>query len=263
MGFEEIEKKEEKENKKVAGVSTAIIVAALIALMFFIFFGGGMEGEDAFDGGGGVAVSFGQPDAGGPSSEASAPQSKNASPQETVDDPILSQDDDNAPTVKQQDKPKTQPTVPQRKADSDLSDILGDLANRKKTQGTGFGSQSGNQGDPNGADGANGTGGSGGGDGGGDGSGSGKGTGVSYSLGNRKMTVAPPSTSDYTSNGTVTLKIWVNKEGKVTDVRIDRPSSNDIGLQSLAKDLAYKTRFDASFTAATEQVGKLTIRFKL
>lgn len=255
-----LEQKEDKENKTIAGISTAVILSLLFILLMFLVFGGATL-EDELDGGGGVAVSLGEPDAGGPSVEASAPQSKQTKTvQEQVDDPVISQDDDNAPVVKKTTTKKKKEE--EKKVDDDLSDILGGLSSRKKTQGTGDGSKSGNEGRKDGTEGGNGDGGDGTG-GSGDGTGDGKGSGVSYNLGGRKMTQAPPQSNDFYTNGKVTVKITVDRTGKVVAASIGRPSSNDVRLQNLAKQLAYKTRFQANPLAPAEQFGTMTITFKL
>ncbi len=253
------EKQDEKENKTIAGISTAVILILLFVLMLFLVFGATTVDDD-LEGGGGVAVSLGEPDAGGPSTEASAPQSKKTqSVQEQVDDPVLSQDDDDAPTVKTTQKTPTK--KPEKKVDSDLSDILGGLKDRKKTQGTGDGSQTGNQGQKNGSESGNGDGRKGTG-GKGTGTSDGVGTGFSSNLAGRRVVQAPPKSSDFYTNGTVTIKITVNSSGKVINAQIDRPSSNDPKLQSLAKQLAYQAKYDAKF-GAPDQVGKVTFTFSL
>lgn len=251
--------KEEKENKTIAGISTAVILSLLFILLLFLAFGSTSIAEE-LEGGGGVAVSLGEPDAGGPSTESSAPQTKKTTSQAQADDPLLSQDNDDAPVVKKTTTKKTEEK--KQKVDDDLSDILGDLSKRKKTQGSGSGTKTGNEGEKNGKDDGNGNGGKGtGGDG--NGTSTGKGSGVSYSLGGRKMTQAPPSSNDFYTSGKVTVKITVNRSGKVVSASIGRPSSNDVQLQRLAKQLAFKTKFQANLTAPAEQFGTITINFKL
>ena len=260
MTITEIDKKEEKENKTIAGISTVVILSLLFVLMLFWMFGSNTPIEEDFEGGGGVAVSMGEPDAGGPSSEASAAQTKSTKTQEQVDDPIISQDDDNAPVIKKTDKKKKDET-PKERVDSDLSDILGDL-DKRKTSGKGDGSKTGNQGEKDGSDDGNGNGGKG--DGGsGNGTAKGVGNGISdYSLGNRSVTTYPREATFY-ANGTVKVKIWVNKSGKVLRTTIARGSSNNANLQRIARDLALATKFEASFTSDNEQSGYITFTFKL
>jgi len=254
------EKQDEKENKTIAGISTGVILSLLFVLMLFLVFGSASDLEDELESGGGVAVSLGEPDAGGPSAEASAPQTKkNTSAQEQVNDPVLSQDDDEAPTVKQSKKKPTK--TPEKKVDSDLSDILGGLKGRKKTDGTGEGKIPGNNGRKDGKEGGKG-------DGQGEGdNGPGKykgpaGISTGGALKGRRISQSPPKSNDFYTNGKVTLKVTVNSSGKVTNVAISRPSSNDPKLQQLAKDLAYKTKFEAKFGAAA-QVGTMTFTFEL
>lgn len=255
------ERKEEKENKTIAGISTAVIMSLLLVLLMLIVFGS-PEMEEELDGGGGVAVSLGEPDAGGPSEQASAPQAKQTQPAEAVEDPLLSQDDADAPVVKKTTEPQ-KPKEKKPKVDDALSDILGGLSDRKKTQGTGTGNTPGNQGEKNGADDGNGDGGNGTG-GSGDGTGAGKGSGATdYDLGGRKMTQSPPSSNDFYTSGRVTVKIVVDRTGKVTSASIGRPSSNDVRLQNLAKKLAFKTKFQANLAAPSQQYGTITFSFKL
>lgn len=251
MRSKEKEKKEERENKTIAGISTAVIMSLLFLLMLFLVFGS-TPIEDDLDGGG-VAVSLGEPDAGGPSEEASAPQQKKATAQEQVDDPVLSQDDDNAPVVKKTNKPKPK-TESKPKVDSDLSNILNGLG-KNKTKGKGKGKKTGNEGEKDGSDG----------DGKGDGvNGTGDhGFGVSHTLGSRRITRNPPSNNNFTRSGTVVLKIFVDRSGKVIRASVYRGSSNDPNLQRIAKELAYQTRFDSNLNGPAEQEGKITFKFEL
>lgn len=260
MTITELDKKEEKENKTIAGISTVVILSLLFLLMLFLVFGSNTALEDDFEGGGGVAVSLGEPDAGGPSDEASAPQTKSTTTQEQVDDPLISQDNEDAPVIKKTTKPKTTET-PKPKVDSDLSDILGDLENRKKTDGTGSGTTKGNEGKKDGTDGGSGDGGKGTG-GSGSGTSSGVGVGMTASLGSRQVTYSPREATFY-ANGTVKVKVWVNQSGKVLRTQIARGSSNDANLQRIARDLALETKFEPDITSETEQTGYITFTFRL
>jgi len=249
----EQEIKENDKNRKKAAIYSSLIMAAIIAILFLVVFGNNFVAEDLESGG--VSVSLGEPDAGGPSDEASAEQTKSSTVQEQVDDPLLSQDNEDAPEIKKTDKPKPK-TEAKPKMDSDVSDILNGLGKRK-TEGTGDGKKTGNEGKENGD-------GDGDGDGLGKGGSAGNGVGISdYSLGNRKLVSAPKNDDEFNVNGKVIVTIWVDRYGKVTRTEIARGSASSIQLRDLAEKLAKKTEFQSSFTDDNLKKGSITFNFKI
>ncbi len=254
---------QEKENQKKAAIISFFVMGGIIALLFIVAFSNMPKPED-LEGGGGVAVSLGQPDAGGPSAQASAKQQKSSTNQEQVDDPIISQDDPDAVAIKtQKNKKKVENKPdPKPKLDEDLSDILGSL-NKPKTSGTGAGTNAGNAGSPTGQAGGNETGGSGT-SGSGGGTSAGKGWGMTnYNLGGRKITKQPSNDDEFNVNGTVIVDIWVDRTGKVVKTDVARGSSNSPQLRDLAEKLARKTEFQSNFSDDDLRKGTITFTFKI
>ncbi len=157
-----------------------------------------------------------------------------------------------------------------------------------KTKGDGTTNKQGNQGDPNGnpnsknytKGGGSGTGqgtgngsgigpGNGSGTGGGTGSGvgtgtgPGKGPGISYSLSGRSNKSLPHPNYNSNSNGTVVVKIWVNKNGQVTRVQegVSGTTTTDQNLWAQARIAALKATFSSDANAPEEQTGTITYRF--
>ena len=91
------------------------------------------------------------------------------------------------------------------------------------------------------------------------------GSGNTFSLKGRKAAALPKP--DYNSNkqGTVVVKIWVDKQGRV--IRCDAPDKGstltDQAMVERAKQAAMKARFNASPEAPEEQVGTITYIFKI
>jgi len=250
----EQEIKENEKNRKKAAIYSSLIVAVIIAILFLVVFGNNVMPEDLESGG--VSVSLGEPDAGGPSEDPSIQQTKSTTVQEQVDEPLLNQDNADAPEVKKTQKPKPK-TEEKPKMDSDVSDILSNLGKRK-TEGSGAGTKTGNEGQVDGDGEGNGT------DGKGKGGTAGNGVGISdYSLGNRKLVSAPKNDDEFNVNGKVIVTIWVDRNGKVVRTEIARGSASSIQLRDLAEKLAKKTEFQSSFTDDNLKKGSITFNFKI
>ena len=158
----------------------------------------------------------------------------------------------------------------------------------QKKAGDGNTNKQGNQGDPNGnhnsknytKGGGSGTGqgtgngsgigpGTGSGTGGGNGSGvgtgtgPGKGPGISYNLTGRTNKVLPHPNYNSKNNGTVVVKIWVNKNGVVTRVQsgVSGTTTTDMNLWKQAEEAALKSTFSGDPNAPEEQTGTITYRF--
>ncbi len=248
-------------------------------------------------GGGGVTLNYGDTDFGKGDDYLNETLEVNmkdvaSQPEESVPDEILTQDNAGAdvptpPKVKNkpkdkkptETKPVETPKIPVKKTNGALSNMI----KGKNKGGDGNSSTSGNQGASNGSTNSNGyygNGGSGGGTGGGNGTGngtgtgpgsgsgsgggngSGNGTGANYILTGRKRNFEPALGNNCNTYGKVVIEITVDKTGKTISAVNGKGTTGDACLIQQAKQLALKTRWDASDNAAEKQVGKITYNFK-
>ncbi len=86
-----------------------------------------------------------------------------------------------------------------------------------------------------------------------------------YSLGDRKPIKKPNPDYDSTEEGTVVVRIYVNKEGIVTYAEVDLKGSNttDPQLWENAKDAAKKTTWQRDDTAGEKQEGYIIYKFSI
>lgn len=187
-----------------------------------------------------------------------------------------------APTIsdkKQSENRKTDTQVrkdntqQQQTQQQQVSNNLNNAFNNIKG-GSGNTTGSGQQGDPNGSidgrgvlggGGSAGTGGgSGGGNGTGVGTGTGGGSGPNWSLAGRQILNNPKVQGNAPDEGTVTVDIWVDKNGNVTKAIANAAKSNTSNgkLFTMAEDAARKAKFNSS-AAGNEQKGTIKITFKL
>lgn len=190
---------------------------------------------------------------------------------------VTNKPNSNTPS-KPKDNTKPIPKEKPKEVSSGLNNAFGGL----KPSGSGNTSGNGQQGNQNGQigkDGAMGGGGStgtGGGQGGGngtgngpgDGSGSGTGSGgnnLDYTLSGRVMKQRPNLSEVAPDEGTVRVKIWVDRTGTVTKVEIDPvgTTTSNYDLWQLAIKAAKKAKFDSKPNATELQTGTITIKFKL
>ncbi|WP_290846836.1 energy transducer TonB [Flavobacterium sp.] len=292
------------DNKKISlGITTALFVLIFLTL-FFIRFTDSMIlnpelMEEGGGGGGDVAVNFGDSDVGmGDNFKNIEPvkTTAKATPQPKASaSEILASDNDDAPVVaetrKSSEKPKKteEPLKPVEKPapkpSKSTTDALSDLLGGSNKGGDGDDGKAGNKGSRDGdpyARGYNGGGGSGGGKGGGNGtgegigsgsgygggSGGGRGTGVgngNYSLGNRKPLSKPKPNYTCNEEGQVAVKIWVDRNGKVTRAQAgDRGTTNGAKcLADQAERAALDTKWETDSDAPETQVGKIIYSFRL
>lgn len=91
----------------------------------------------------------------------------------------------------------------------------------------------------------------------------GNGHGVSFSLTGRKAILLPQPSNNFTETGTVVVSITVNKSGDVVRAEAGArgtTTTNPI-LFKLAKEAAFKTKFDVKNDANDEQKGSITYHF--
>ncbi len=205
-----------------------------------------------------------------------------------VDDKVITDETstDNATTLNTtKDNKTTKVTKTEVKPDEPK---INKVALFTKTKGDGNSNKQGNQGDVNGnpnsknftKGGGSGTGsgtgngsgtgpGTGSGTGGGNGSGTGTGTGpgkgpgIAFNLSGRSNKSLPHPSYNSNNNGTVVVKIWVNKNGQVTRVQsgVSGTTTTDPNLWKQAEIAALKSSFSADANAPEEQTGTITYRF--
>ncbi len=92
---------------------------------------------------------------------------------------------------------------------------------------------------------------------------SGQGDGVSFDLEGRGSIHLPKPTYNSMEQGKVVVKIWVNKQGKVTRVQsgVKGTTIADAQLRKMAGDAAQKSVFTPDPNAADLQVGTITYNF--
>jgi colicin import membrane protein len=90
-----------------------------------------------------------------------------------------------------------------------------------------------------------------------------KGTGISYSLAGRRATSTPKPSYPGSEEGTVVVKITVDKNGKVTIAEPGQRGSTTMNpdLHDAAKRAALQAKFNVVENAPTFQTGTITYRF--
>ena len=91
------------------------------------------------------------------------------------------------------------------------------------------------------------------------------GTGSTFNLKDRQAARLPMPEYKSNEQGQVVVKIWVDRQGKVTRVEAPAQGSTISGgrLVNQAKQAALKARFNASQDAPEEQVGTITYKFEI
>lgn len=90
-----------------------------------------------------------------------------------------------------------------------------------------------------------------------------RGTGISYSLGNRTATSTPKPNFPGQEEGTVVVKITVDKNGNVTQAEPGQKGTTTMNseLQDAAKRAALQAKFNVDNDAPAYQTGTITYRF--
>ncbi len=274
-------------NDKVAGFGTLGFHVVLVALLFLVKCpgtggGGGNEGLGnsgymSMD----VAGLGNSVDGWGPTEDAAKPEvttDKSPVVEETTsvtDDsptseaPVVSNKNNTKPSTTKPNTttPKPTPTPTPQQPSKGLSNALGNLGGNGNTSGTGNqGSENGSI-DGKGVLGGGGSQGTGGGQGGGDGTGTGAGKGGGYSISLKGRTLVENSIKKEAAPavGSVTVNVWVDKNGKVTRATINKVNATDQAakLSEMALRAAKNAKFSANPNAETEQKGTITINFTL
>ncbi len=264
-----------KDKHKRKGLIEATIVMIILIILMFI---SGMTYLDPPPETG-IAVNFGTSNVGSgvvqpkhntpPKPVKTESQPEVTKPQ--VNEEVLTSNVDEAPVIKNTKPVKTTKTTkpkdtkpkkdPKPKPDKTFTDILnnvnsapGEETNNSSSEGNDGkpGDKGSTSGDPN-ASGYYGNGGSGGG-----------GTG-NYRLGSRRALAKPKPVFNCNEEGTVVVKIYVNKQGKVIKAipGVKGTTGSAPCLLNAAKQAALKTTWTPDAKAPTQQIGKIIYRFKV
>ena len=257
---------EEKEDRnKRIGITTSVVFH-LILLLLFAFFGlSYMEPPPEEEG---ITINFGYTDAGRQSENENTPaeqsevvpeevNTEQPTPQETVNEEILTQEDSEAPSIDKEEKKEQEQVVEKEepKPDKNLSDALNRWKTNKSKPGGGDGTtdQAGDQGDINGDPNSNNY------------EGGGFGNGNTFSLAGRKLLSSPKIEDNSQEEGKVVVDIIVDRYGKVLRATPGARNSTTTSsvLYQKAKKAALQTKFNANPDAAEEQKGQMTFIFIL
>lgn len=227
-----------REDNDRKGLAGTILVHAIVILLMLLW---GFKGPDVQDEDeGGVLVSFGEIDAGGPEetnavaeqteqTEESVPEEPTIDP---VDDPVITNDDATAPEMveKKQTKPVTEPPEEKKpEVDKKLQDAINKLKQRNsdKNSSSGDGTKEGPKGDPNAQ--TSGPGGVGGGL---------KGSGFGVTLNGFNVSGNPVIENSSQDFGKVVLDFCVDNKGRIIEESISTgrgSTSNSTHLINLTK----------------------------
>ncbi len=287
---ENIDKLDEVEvkNRNISGVSTTVAITILVLLMFLVSIKLPEKPKPIEEMGGGVAVSLGDPDAGGPNEvpvEASyTPPSAPAFEEEAMTE--QTHEEDAVAMPKTPDKPKTNTTKPtntntptqptktkEQLEEEAMLKKMTDNAKKNAANG-GNGTKTGVGGSPDGVKGGKPDGQGTGTDGKGPGKGSGNGedgfgksdkgkANYKTSIKNRKITNFQYSNDeDCNAEGAVIVDIMVKPDGTVKPLKISASSTNtNQCLNKLALKIAGKSKFAAADNDVTVE-GTITIYFE-
>lgn len=268
---------EDKKND-IIGISSSVILHVLLLLAMFFLGKSCTEMEDmGMDGG--VEVSLGEPDYGGPDNTPSMEQQAAQSQPETPTEPEtesaqITSDDADAPEVRQETKPKpkpkptetkpkpteTTPTTETKPVDQkpDKRSMFGG-SKPSNSGGSGSGSTPGNEGRPDGSP-----------DGQPDGSGTGSGgigfsgDGYSGKIDGFKAVAAFKPVNEKQQFGTVVVKVCVDKDGKVVSVTGGQRGSTNTSayLTQLSENAAKQFKFQRIGTATSLNCGEIRFIYK-
>lgn len=263
------------------GLVATILIHTILFLLLLIWTIG--QAEDMLDTSGGVQVSFGDPEAGGAdqisevseAQTAPSPSSSESQPQQdipTEDDPMVTNDQSEAPEVVSQPKQtNTKPTEEvekpkeeeQPKVDSRLADRLKKLKGSKKTgdqdQSSGPGIKNGPKGNENSDQPGL----------GGNSSGPGgnwtSGDGFSINgLGGFNVNSHPVITNESQEDGTVTLEICIDKYGKLTSTRlVGGTAASSSYLRDKSTRAVKQFVFSPNAGTKSGDCGRITFTYKL
>lgn len=254
-------------NKK--GIVTSITIHVVLLLLFAFFGMSYMVPPPEEEG---ITINFGTVDEGMMNPNQVQPSQKveeiisetpveEPNPEQTIEEDILTQDIDEAPSIDQKkEKPTEVKEVEEKKKeepkpDKNLSSAIDKWKKNKNTESGGDGTtdQSGDQGKLNGDPNSKRY------------EGGGAGDGISFSLAGRSRLSSPKIQDNSQEEGTVVVDIIVDRYGKVIRATPGARGSTTTNqtLYRKAKEAALKTKFNANPDAAEEQKGTMTFIFIL
>jgi TonB family protein len=270
-------------SEKKKGLTGAIIIYSAL-LLILIFVGFKIPPPPEFEEG--ILVNFGTGETGfgmlEPATFIATPTSLPAAatrPVRSPEEPLLTQDSEEAPEVRRVDPNAESRRLEQAEAERIRRETLEaerrrieeeqrqtDIRNRTRDALAGSGNTNsdsnsegiaggtGNQGSPTGSPDSNVR-----------GPGGNEGSGVSYSLGDRGHLSLPLPRYDCQVAGRVVVAISVDREGRVTQARSGVQGSNEINdcLVNAARDAAMQARFEPRPNAPAIQTGTITYNFIL
>jgi outer membrane biosynthesis protein TonB len=249
------------------GIAGTFIIH-LIVLLFLVFAGFSIppppEKEE------GLLVNFGTDETGSgliePSPPAvqqvAVPPPPTAAAEKTADDPLLTQNTEDAPEIKKQEEEAERKRIEaEQKREADIKNMTKNALANSKNAGTnttseGVAGGTGNQGDPDGDVNAKLH---------AEGGGTGNSGDISYDLGGRGVQTLISPKYDIQKDGIVVVDISVDQNGNVTQATPGTKGSTvlDEDLLKVAKDAALKTKFVVKKDAAVVQKGTIKYIFKL
>ena len=258
-----------KEHDRKGLVATVLIHTIILLLMLIWVIG---QAEDMIDDpAGGVEVSFGEPDNGGSSNrvettptETTPTPKSNPSPAVTPEDPVVTNDQSDAPEVETSPTPQqTNPSTTtndepaQESSEPSISEAqkaLERFKNRKKTgdqnQSTGDG-KTGPKGQPTANT-------------------SGKGGKSSGTMGNFKYNLsgfgissAPSIKNNSQDHGSVTIEVCLDKRGKIKSLRKTGGTSTSLYLKDLSINAVKQFEFFPIGSQAETNCGTITFNYAL
>jgi outer membrane biosynthesis protein TonB len=268
-----IQKEKEEKKNRIAGYITSIVIHTLLVLLLLWL--ALMPPDPPMEYGGiELTMSLGEANMGGPSPVPVETPSQVTPPptQSQEEEKVATQDVEEAPSIKQQDKtkkkqetkvqPKEEPVEQPRQVDQRA---LFKKKSADNAGGFGDGNITGNEGSPDGAPGGspdgNGRGDGLGGTGGGGATGDGWG---SYDLAGRSLMRKPNIVDNSSETGKVVVKIIVDRNGRVVKAEPGQKGTNTTSsvLWEKAKQGALEARFSPKPDGPEEQYGTMTIIFK-
>lgn len=256
----ENQNKRDTNNKLTSGAITAVVSGALFGLMLLFSFKPPdppmVEPE-------GLTVDFGDGVTGLGLEEPSSQVSGGAPASQPKDQTVVTQNDEptiSVPDKKNTTKPTTTNSGTSTQQNTNTIDPNGlfdpsKLNNKGQTGSEGTSGGTGNEGspdgDPNGYHGP--------------GSGRGDDGSVGWNLDGRSMKAKPSLQVEHNEIGDIRIKIYVDRNGKVTKAEYERSGSTitDSYLISQAKSAAMKATFNVDKNAPETQIGYMTFHFKL
>ncbi len=275
-------------NRPLALVLTIVFHALVILMLFLVVLHTPIPPYPMVGGGSGLEVNFGTSDQGTGDiqpeefinvetqnmADVKSTEKANVQVTNNPDENILTQNSEEAPAIrtsekKQQEKPIVKEVI---KINDPVTNPMALYKKKSGSKGNGEGEtgKPGDQGNPNGSlyaknhYGEPGSGGPGNG-GNGIGPGKGDGRGPSFDLSGRSSKILPKPEYNLTEQGTVVVKIWVDKDGNVTKAEAGGKGTNTTSeeLRKRAVTAARKAKFSANPSAPEEQKGTITYHFVL